>query len=139
MYTVRRPIEFKKFEIEGTYVLEINNVLIQENNFPDKDAQELGIDVKAQRLSLSLTEASGQTGWFTIYSNLNKTTMSFDFNQNQMNTISQAIEIPVGTNFATIEDWINFIKGKSIKADVEINDAGYPVFNNIRSLTGGAF
>lgn len=132
-----RQIYEKKDLLEGTWVatIKIADIKDQKAEWVDEEIKKLGI--QPQTINLLLETDTGESGWDTIWQTLDKETFTMEFTQWKMDMYSHAIGIPVDTHFGSINDWLDFVKGKRVSIQVEKNANGYPKIKTVESVEKG--
>lgn len=74
-----------------------------------------------ENINLMLENANGEIVWDTIYHNLNETGEYLVYDERRLNMYSVALEIQDGTHFSTINEWIEYIKGRQLSVTVNEN------------------
>lgn len=103
----------------GEHVVTIKIAKIQDSRFaPYKEISDMGF-TKVEEISILLENDLGETKFDTIGQKLNKETITLEFYTWKMNNYSDAVNIPVGTTFGSIQEWANYLVGKRIKVVIE--------------------
>ena len=138
-YQVGTAMSFENKPLSiGTYEATIELASIKDNNFPVTNEEMIALGfTKTQQIGMLIKSDIGEQGWVNINQFLNKTTFELEFSQGMMNTYSQAIGIPVGTNFLSIQEWVDFIKGKRILITVIEGTNGKPKISKVEPVIIG--
>lgn len=76
-----------------------------------------------ENINILLENANGEIVWDTIFHNLNETGEYLVYDEKRLNMYSVAVEIPNGTHFNTINEWIDYVTGR--KLFVSVNENNY--------------
>lgn len=68
----------------------------------------------AEQISFLFETDNGESGFDNINQEANKDTFQAQFLSWKMNRYSVAVGIPIGTTFASIQEWINAVVGKKV-------------------------
>ena len=131
-YTVGQSNYEKKSFENGTYVVEIKSAKISDSRFTNESFETIGI--KPQQIGILLAADTGESGFDNINQFINKETLEVEFSQAKMNAYSNAIGIEVGTTFDSIQSWLDYIVGKRVQVDIELNANGYPKVKSVNKI-----
>ena len=132
----KRSFERKNL-VEGKHFATIKLANIRETK-PEHISPELKeLGVVPKQISIMLVTDTDESGFDTIYQNLNQDTFELEFQQWKQDLYSHAVGIPEGTTFSSIEEWLNFLVDKRIFIEVEIKENGYPRIAKIMSVEEG--
>lgn len=131
----------KSFEqknlVAGTHFATIKLANIRETKAEYISDELKGMGITPKQISILLVTDTDESGFDTIYQNLNETTFEMEFSQWKQDLYSHAVGIPEGTVFGSIEEWLNFLLDKRVFIEVEIKDNGYPRIAKIMSVEEG--
>lgn len=132
----KRSFERKDL-VEGKHFATIELTSIRETKpeYISPELKKLGIVPK--QISILLVTDTAESGFDTIYQNLNEDTFELEFQQWKQDLYSHAVGIPEGTTFYTVEEWLDFLRDKRVYIEVEINDNGYPRIKKVMSVEEG--
>lgn len=107
---------FKEMEV-GTHTVRIKEWRYFEPNVVN--------DIEYTNIGLLIENDTGATKWDTIYENLVEENGQayLVYDPKKLNTISVAVRLPNGTNFQSINEWLDALVGKPYLIDIEKHEA----------------
>lgn len=126
-YKVERN-EYKRELFEGEFPVIIDSYELKSWNY-------MGIDLGRYNLKLIVSEGEFKGSWLfdAIFEQVKEGNDYAEWDQTKMNKYSGALQIPVGTEFNTIEEWLEYIVGKEVVAVVKIKN-GYQRVSYVKPL-----
>lgn len=106
---------------EGTHNVEIKMVQFREKTQVENLPTNEKVEVNYRHINILLENSKGEVAWDTIFHNFDEHEMTLEYDERRLNLYSLAVKIPDGTNFNTIEEWIDYIKGRKITVDIVDN------------------
>lgn len=120
-YTVKEHVvnnyERKDFE-EGIHDVSISYAEERKTTWVDEKAKELLGLKEVNQISIAFKGDANESIWYNINQKFNPEDLTLEYDNNRMNEISIAIGIPLGTSFANITEWLEYIKGKRVNINV---------------------
>ena len=132
----KRSFEQKNLT-EGKHFATIKMTSIRETKaeYISPELKELGI--VPNQISILLVTDTEESGFDTIYQNLNGETFEMEYAQWKQDIYSHAVGIDEGSVFHSTEDWLNYLVDKRVCIEVEIKDNGYPRIAKVMSVDEG--
>lgn len=122
---------------EGKHFATIKMTSIRETKaeYISPELKDLGIIPK--QISILLVTDTDESGFDTIYQNLNEVTFEMEYAQWKQDIYSHAVGIHEGAVFHSTEDWLNYLLDKRVCIVVEMKDNGYPKIAKVMSVDEG--
>lgn len=119
-------VDYKKTQRESKFLpIGEHEVEIKFVNFKEIEEQAQlpngeNVLIERRNINILLENDEGEIVWDTIFHNLEGEYLLYD--EYRLNMYSVALEIPDGTVFKTIEEWVDYIKGRRVIANIVENN-----------------
>lgn len=117
--------ERKNLDREGTFRAKIAYAGIKEVSLdPNKAGDKAMIDTfgtnfKKSQITIKFEIGDDLQQWLNIFQTFNKETFSVEYQGWVLDMVSKGVGIDEGTNFASIENWVDYIRDKEVEIVVK--------------------
>lgn len=139
-YTVGKVKTYSNVPLpEGKHycIIEVAKIKDVDSRFVEENLKEMNIQPK--QISILLKNDKGEQIWDTIWQNFDKDSFTLKWATYKMDIYSNALEIPLDTHFAEVEDWLKFIQGKEVVVTVGLREDGKTRIEKIESIAEGGY